>query len=157
MARRGWPNSSTGWASFLVLVGLAGLAVGGVGVSAAVRAYLDEKTGTIATLKTLGAETGTIFLAYAIQIGVLTVIGIAIGLILGALAPLALAPLIEAQLPLPAVFGVHAAPLVEAALYGTLAAALFTLWPLARTEQVRAAALFRDAPAPAGTGRAGPT
>ncbi|MEM1064920.1 MAG: ABC transporter permease, partial [Pseudomonadota bacterium] len=35
--------------AFLVLVGLAGLAVGGVGVSAAVRAYLDGKTGVIAT------------------------------------------------------------------------------------------------------------
>jgi len=47
--------------SFLVLVGLAGLAVGGVGVSAAVRAYLDGKIATIATLKTLGAEGGLIF------------------------------------------------------------------------------------------------
>jgi predicted lysophospholipase L1 biosynthesis ABC-type transport system permease subunit len=46
----------------------------------------------------------------------------------------------------------HPAPLAEAALYGVLAAALFTLWPLARTGQVRAAALYRDAagrPAPA--------
>lgn len=131
--------------AFLVLVGLAGLAVGGVGVSAAVRAYLEEKTGVIATLKTLGAETGTIFAAYAIQIGVLTIVGIVLGLILGAIAPLALAPLIEAQLPLPAVFGIHIRPLAEAALYGVLAAILFTLWPLARTEQVRAAALFRGA------------
>ena len=129
--------------AFLVLVGLAGLAVGGVGVSAAVRAYLDEKTGVIATLKTLGAETRTIFLAYAMQIAALTVIGIALGLVLGAVVPLALAPLIESRLPLPAVFGIHTAPLAEAALYGALAAALFTLWPLARTEQVRAAALFR--------------
>lgn len=47
--------------SFLVLVGLAGLAVGGVGVSAAVRAYLEGKIATIATLKTLGAEGRTIF------------------------------------------------------------------------------------------------
>ena len=42
--------------SFLVLVGLAGLAVGGVGVSASVRAYLEAKVGVIAVLKTLGAE-----------------------------------------------------------------------------------------------------
>nr|MCU0856065.1 FtsX-like permease family protein [Paracoccaceae bacterium] len=55
------------------------------------------------------------------------------------------APIIAAQLPVPAVFTVHPEPLAEAALYGVLAAALFTLWPLARTENVRAAALFRDA------------
>ncbi len=131
--------------AFLVLVGLAGLAVGGVGVSAAVRSYLDEKTETIATLKTLGAEGRTIFLTYFLQIGALTLLGLALGLALGALAPLALAPLIEARLPVPAVFAVHPGPLAEAALYGLLAALLFTLWPLARTEEVRAAALFRDA------------
>lgn len=131
-------------ASFLVLVGLAGLAVGGVGVSAAVRAYLDRKTAVIATLKTLGAETGTIFLAYAMQIAALTVVGIVLGLALGAALPLVFRPLIEAQLPIPAVFGIHPGPLLEAALYGVLAAALFTLWPLARTEQVRAATLYRD-------------
>ncbi|MDJ1006421.1 MAG: drug:proton antiporter [Paracoccaceae bacterium] len=131
--------------SFLVLVGLAGLAVGGVGVSAAVRAYLDRKTGVIATLRTLGAEASTIFLTYFIQIGALAVVGIAIGLALGAALPIVFAPIIANALPLPAVFALHPAPLLEAALYGALAALLFTLWPLARTEDVRAAALFRDA------------
>ncbi|WP_425091306.1 ABC transporter permease [Tropicimonas sp. S265A] len=130
--------------AFLVLVGLAGLAVGGVGVSAAVRAYLEAKTPVIATLKTLGAEGRTIFAAYMMQIGVLTALGVAAGLILGAIIPLALAPVIEARLPIPAAFGVHPGPLAEAALYGVLTALVFTLWPLARTEQVRAAELFRD-------------
>lgn len=134
--------------AFLVLVGLAGLAVGGIGVSAAVRAYLDSKTGVIATLKTLGAEGRVIFTAYLIQIGVLGVLGIAIGVALGALAPLALAPVIEAQLPLPAEIGVKPGPLAEAALYGALTALIFTLWPLARTGEIRAAALFRDSSGP---------
>ncbi|MBN2907684.1 MAG: drug:proton antiporter [Rhodobacteraceae bacterium] len=134
--------------SFLVLVGLAGLAVGGVGVSAAVRAYLDGKTEVIATLKTLGAEGRTILWAYLIQIGVLAGLGIVLGLVLGALTPLALSPLIQARLPVPVEVGLHPRSLGEAALYGVLTALLFTLWPLARTEQVRAAALFRDAAGP---------
>lgn len=75
--------------AFLVLVGLAGLAVGGVGVSSAVRAYLDGKIATIATLKTLGAEGRTIFAIYFAQVGLLTLVGIAIGLGLGAMAPMA--------------------------------------------------------------------
>lgn len=131
--------------AFLVLIGLSGLAVGGVGVSAAVRAYLAGKTGVIATLKTLGATRRTIFLTYLFQIGSLTLLGVAIGLILGAAIPLALAPLIAAQLPLPAAFALYPQPLIEAALYGLLTAAIFTLWPLARTEDIRAATLFRDA------------
>lgn len=129
---------------FLVLVGLAGLAVGGVGISAAVRAYLDEKTETIATLKTLGAGRGTILAVYGLEIGALTALGILFGLILGAVLPVLFAPLISGALPVPIAVGIEPAPLAEAALYGTLTAALFTLWPLARTEEVRAAALFRD-------------
>jgi putative ABC transport system permease protein len=131
--------------AFLVLVGLSGLAVGGVGVSAAVRSYLSGKTATIATLKTLGATRQTIFLTYALQIGALTLLGITIGLVLGAALPLAAAPFIEARLPIPAAFAIYPGPLIEAALYGLLAAAIFTLWPIARTEDIRAATLFRDA------------
>ncbi len=131
--------------AFLILVGLSGLAVGGVGVSAAVRAYLAGKTGVIATLKTLGATRATIFQTYFIQVGVLTVLGVLIGLILGAGLPVLFAPLIEARLPIPAAFAIYPGPLVEAAVYGVLAALVFTLWPLAKTEDIRAATLFRDA------------
>ncbi|MEM8787366.1 MAG: FtsX-like permease family protein [Pseudomonadota bacterium] len=130
--------------AFLVLVGLAGLAVGGVGVSAAVRAYLDGKTETIATLKTLGATGRTIFVAYLIQIGVLGLLGVALGLALGAGLPLFFAPVIEARLPVPAEFGLFLPPLAEAAFYGLMTALIFTLWPLARAQAIRAAGLFRD-------------
>jgi putative ABC transport system permease protein len=131
--------------AFLILVGLSGLAVGGVGVSAAVRSYLQGKAPVIATLKTLGATRATIFLTYFLQIGVLAIAGVTIGLILGAAIPLAFAPIIEARLPIPADFTLHAAPLFEATIYGVLAALIFTLWPLARTEDIKAATLFRDA------------
>ncbi|MFC2969785.1 ABC transporter permease [Acidimangrovimonas pyrenivorans] len=130
--------------SFLVLVGLAGLAVGGVGISAAVRAYVEGKTATIATLKTLGAEGSLIFASYLMQIGALTLLGVALGVALGAAVPLLLAPAITAALPFPAVFALYPQPLAEAALYGLLTALLFTLWPLARTEEMKAAVLFRD-------------
>ena len=67
------------------------------------------------------------------------------GLVLGGSVPLLLAPVITAQLPIPAEFTLQFAPLAEAAIYGVLAALIFTLWPLARTEQIRPATLFRDA------------
>jgi putative ABC transport system permease protein len=131
--------------AFLVLVGLSGLAVGGVGVSAAVRSYLDGKTGVIATLRALGADRATIFQTYFIQIGLLSLVGVAIGVVLGGMAPLLLSPLIAARLPIPAAFAIYPMPLIEAAVYGLLTALVFTLWPLARSEDVRAATLFRDA------------
>ncbi|MCK0121781.1 FtsX-like permease family protein [Loktanella sp. F6476L] len=131
--------------SFLILMGLAGLAVGGVGVSAAVQSYLAGKTNVIATLKTLGATSRTIFLTYFFQIGVLTILGVALGVIIGGAIPVIFAPFIEARLPIPAEFTFDPRPLGEAAIYGILAALIFTLWPLAKTEDIRAATLFRDA------------
>ncbi|WP_102225623.1 ABC transporter permease [Acidimangrovimonas sediminis] len=130
--------------SFLVLVGLAGLAVGGVGISAAVRAYVEGRTATIATLKTLGADGRLITAVYLMQIAALTALGIVLGVALGAAVPMVLAPVIAALLPFPSSFALYPAPLMEAALYGALAALLFTLWPLARARATRAAALYRD-------------
>ena len=132
-------------AAFLVIVGLAGLAVGGVGVSSAVRAWLERKVPVIATLKVLGAESRLIFRVYLLQVGVLAGLGVAIGLALGALAPVLAGPLIASALPFPVEFGIYARPLLEAAFYGLLTALLFTLWPLAQVERLRAAALYRGA------------
>lgn len=130
--------------TFLVLLSLAGLAVGGVGISAAVRAYLVSKTSVIAILRTLGAERSIIFQTYFIQIGVFALLGTTIGLILGAILPITLAPFLETSLPVQAQFKLYPAPLLEAALYGLLTAFIFTLWPLSRTENVRPANLFRE-------------
>jgi putative ABC transport system permease protein len=129
--------------SFLVLVGLAGLAVGGVGISAAIRSYLDGKTETIATLKTLGAEGGLIFRSYLWQVALLAGLGIVMGLALGAVVPILAAPMIEASLPFPADIRLSPKALAEAGFYGTLSALIFTLLPLARTERIRPAALYR--------------
>ena len=129
--------------AFLVLVGLAGLAVGGVGVAAAVRSYLEAKISTIATLRTLGADGGLIFMAYLLQIALLVGIGVVLGLALGVGVPLLLAGRIEATLPFPAQIAFYPRPVTEAAFYGVISAFLFALWPLARSERVRAAALYR--------------
>jgi putative ABC transport system permease protein len=131
--------------AFLVLVGLSGLAVGGVGISAALRAYLATKVQVIATLRTLGADQRTIFLTYFLQVGLLALLGILGGLVLGVGLPVALGPLISARLPVPAVFAPYPAPMIEAALYSVLSVLIFTLWPLARAREVRAAALYREA------------
>jgi len=131
--------------AFLVLVGLSGLAVGGVGISAALRAYLAGKVQVIATLRTLGADQTTVFLTYFLQVAALGVLGIAGGLLLGVGLPVALGPVIAARLPVPAVFAPYPAPMIEATLYSVLSVLIFTLWPLARAREVRAAALYRDA------------
>ncbi|RMD46548.1 MAG: FtsX-like permease family protein, partial [Alphaproteobacteria bacterium] len=136
-------------AAFLVIVGLAGLAVGGIGVATAVRAHVESRIPTIAILKTLGAERRTVLAALMLQIAALAGLGIAAGLALGAVLPLVALPLLSPLLPLPLRATLDAGALGEAALYGALTAALFSLWPVARAEEIRPAALFRDLVAPA--------
>jgi len=133
---------------FLVLVGLAALAVGGTGIAAAVRSYIDEKTATIATLKTLGASGAEVMALYLLQIGALAALGIAIGLLIGIGLPILFGPLIAGELPVPALFGIYARPIFEAVLYGGLTALVFALWPLARAREIKPARLFRDISAP---------
>ncbi len=140
--------------AFLTLVGLAALAVGGVGVGSAVRSYLDGKTATIATLKTIGADGATVLRIYLIQIGVLALLGVLIGIVIGGALPLLFRDVLSENLPVPANLSIYARPLVEAGIYGVLTAFLFALWPIARARQIRAAGLFRDLVAPM---RAAPT
>ena len=128
---------------FLILIGLSSLVVGGIGVSAAVRAFITRKTGHIAVLKTLGATPGQIFWIYTLQIAVYTGLSVVLGLLLGALAPFAVLPFLPENLAEVALISIYPSPLIEAAVHGSLAAAIFSIWPLAQTEHIRPANLFR--------------
>lgn len=130
--------------SFLVLVGLAGLAVGGVGISATVAAWIERKAPTIATLRALGATGAVIRAAFLIQLAAIGLVGILLGLGLGAGLVFGTSGLIERALPLPVTLTLDPGPLGEAALYGALVATLFALWPLSRMAGMRAARLYRD-------------
>jgi putative ABC transport system permease protein len=134
---------------FLTLVGLTALLVGGVGVGNAVRSYLDGKTATIATLKCLGAPGRLIFQVYMAQILALALVGIVIGLILGAASTYIAAGVIGDTLGWKAELGLYPLPLLTAAAFGLLTAVTFSLWPLARAQSVAAGSLFRDLVTPA--------
>lgn len=140
---------------FLTLVGLTALLVGGVGVGNAVKAFLQARTGTIATLKCLGAPSSTIFSIYLIQVMILATVGIIVGLVLGTVSPLVAAPLIADRLPIDAQVGIYPDSLVMAGVFGYLVTFLFALLPLARARTVPAATLFRDLLTPV-TGKPGP-
>jgi putative ABC transport system permease protein len=148
---RTWKNGNPGLQQFIdrvglfmVLIGLTALLVGGVGVGNAVKAYLDGKTNTIATLKCLGAEGGFIFRVYLAQVMMLASFGIVLGLVVGAGLPFLLVGLLGGLLPIAVKMSLYAAPLAMAALYGVLIALAFALWPLARAREVVPAGLFRD-------------
>lgn len=129
---------------FLGFIGLASLVAGGLGVFGAVSAYLEARKPVIATLKALGAEGQLVRDVYLIQIGLLAVLGVAIGLAIGAAAPLAMGEIIKNSLPIPALFAVYPGPLLKAAAFGLLSAAAFSLAPLGRARSTPPASLFRS-------------
>lgn len=129
---------------YLMLVGLAALLVGGVGVANSTKHYLDGKLGVIATLKSLGATASQVVLIYLMQVVALALLGAGIGLVLGAVTPFAIAAAFGPMLPLPLTPSLHPAGLVLGLLYGLLTAVAFALWPLGRVHDVAVSALFRD-------------
>ncbi len=131
-------------ALYLSLVGLTALLVGGVGIGNAIGGYIAGKTATIATLKCLGASSRLVFATYFTEIMTFAAIAIAVALMLGAMAPIAAAPLLASVLPVSVRFAIHPAPLGLAALFGLLTTLVFALWPLAGIGRVPAGALFRD-------------
>ncbi len=132
------------FAQFLTLVGLTALVVGGVGVANAIRAYLETKRDVIASFKCLGATGGFAFQVYLFQMLVLATIGIAIGLVIGALIPFAAAAALSGVLPVNLAASIYPTELGLGLIYGYLTALAFALWPLGRAHDVPPTALFRD-------------
>jgi putative ABC transport system permease protein len=128
---------------FLTLVGLAALVIAGIGVGNGVGSYLDSKRSSIATLKVIGADSGSIFRIYMLQIFAVAALAIITGLAVGSILPLAIGALAGDILPVPPGFALYPAPLIASAVYGLLIALAFALPPLSRARFVPAAGLFR--------------
>ncbi|MGQ7792427.1 ABC transporter permease [Faunimonas sp. B44] len=132
------------FAQFLTLVGLTALVVGGVGVANAVSSFIDMKRPAIATFKCLGASRATVFRIYFLQILALALVGIAGGLVVGAILPFVAKSALAGILPVNAAPSIYPRELSLALLYGLMVAVAFSLWPLGRARQMPAAGLFAD-------------
>lgn len=128
---------------FINFVGLTALLLGGIGVGNAIRSYMGGKREIIATFKCLGASSRLVLSVYMIQALLLAGIGIAIGLLIGALTPLALATFYADALPIDIAVEPKLMPLLVAALAGLLTMVLFVLWPLGRASRISPAVLMR--------------
>ncbi|MDQ0457342.1 putative ABC transport system permease protein [Rhizobium paknamense] len=146
-AERAAPNLTENirrFSQFLTLVGLTALIVGGVGVANAVRAFLDSKRTVIATLKCLGAPASVVVLVYLFQILLVSGIGIALGLMLGMVAPWIAGYYLAQYLPITADFALYPRSLLLATLFGLMTTLAFAAMPLGHSREVPATALFRD-------------
>ena len=128
---------------FLILVGLSSLLVGGIGVSNAAAAYINDRERSIGVLRSLGATSGRILVHFLVQIMLLGAIGTVMGLLLGALSTLALLPSLGGYLSIALPPAIYPVPLLTGAGFGLVIAFLFAYLPLLRAAGLRPAALFR--------------
>ena len=130
---------------FLTIVGLSTLLVGGVGVSNAIAAYVTERQRSIATFKALGATGGRIMGHFLLQVMLLTVVGIILGLILGAVVTIIALPILGGLLSISLAPVVDLPALLTAAGFGLLTGFVFGYLPLRRAQTLQPALLFRSA------------
>ena len=129
--------------TFLTLVSLTALLIGGLGVSSAVRAWLTSRMPVLATLKSLGAPAPLIFWVYFLQVMILTAIGISIGLTLAVLTPWITKLLLANLVAVPIEAHIFPLPLLAAAGFGLLTSIGFSVWPLGKAREVKPSQLFR--------------
>lgn len=128
---------------FLLIVGLSALLVGGIGISNAVSAYIGERQKAIATLRSLGATGARIMVHFFTQIGLLSMLGIFIGLVIGAALTAAALPVLGRILAVELPPSVHFPSLATALGFGVLAAFAFSYLPLVNARKMKPAMLFR--------------
>lgn len=133
---------------FLMLIGLTTLLVGGVGISNAVKSFLDTRLSEIATLKCLGAPQGFVFRTYLLQILFLAVIGITAGLVIGSLGAAVTGAVLTQKFSLSNQTGFYPLIWAQSAAFGFLITLCFSLWPLGRAVRTRPTDLFRELVAP---------
>ncbi|MBI4271242.1 MAG: FtsX-like permease family protein [Candidatus Rokubacteria bacterium] len=130
-------------ATYLGLVGLASLLIGGIGIAAAVTTFVRRQRATIAVLKVLGADGRTLLATYLLQTQALGVLASLVGAALGAAAqPL----LVRALAPLaPVALEARLDPwtLVRGVALGGLTALLCALWPLLEVRAVPPSLVLR--------------
>ena len=131
---------------FMTLVGLTSLLVGGIGVANGVRAWLEARASTIATLRCLGASSRLVLAVCLIQVLALASCGMLVGRRRRRGAAARAGRLAQATCcRCRRCSGIYPGPLALAASYGLLTALAFSLWPLGRAARIPGAALFRDA------------
>jgi putative ABC transport system permease protein len=137
--------------TYLGLIGLVSLLVGGIGVASAVSTFVARQRPTIAILKVLGAGSPVLLASYLLQTQLAAVGGSALGVALGLAAQPLIVGLLASMLPIELSSRPDLWTLARAFTMGVLTALLCTLWPLLAIRSVRPSLLLRHEvdPAPA--------
>jgi putative ABC transport system permease protein len=129
---------------FLVIVGLASLLIGGVSVWTVISSYVAERSTVIAVMRSVGASRVRIFLHFFAQVATLAIIGVGVGLAVGAAIGLLALPFVGHAIGVALPPALYLQPLVVAAAVGLLTAFAFSYLPLQQALNIQPAILFRS-------------
>ena len=129
---------------FLVIVGLGSLLIGGVSVWTGMRAYIAERSGIIAVMRSMGAGRARVFIHFFAQVAALALVGVGIGLVTGGSVAFLIIPSIGSAVGIPLVPTIHLQPLLIAAGTGLVTAFTFAYLPLQQAQAIRPVLLFRS-------------
>ncbi len=129
--------------TWLGLIALTALFVGGIGVACTIHGFIAQRLTTVAILKTLGADAGLIMRVYLGQSGLMGGVGSLIGAAGGVGLQMALPVVLGGLFPVAVGATVTVMPLVKGLILGLGTAVLFTVWPLLTIRTVPPALVFR--------------
>jgi len=135
--------------TFLSLIGIFTLLMAGIGIQASLSAFIREREGTIAILRTVGATGRYIsyqFFGVTAVLGLFgTLLGLLLGLLLQSLYPLIFKPFLPPQVE----FVLSLRSIAEGMLLGFVVVTVFTLLPIYQLQNFKPRYIFRKEPSPA--------
>ncbi len=129
--------------TWLGLIALTALLVGGLGIACTMHGFITHKLATVAIFKTLGADAGFIMRVYLGQSGLMGCVGSLLGAAGGVGFQMAMPVMLGSLLPVAVSATVTVMPLVKGLLLGLGTTLLFTVWPLLTIRTVPPALVFR--------------
>lgn len=129
--------------SFLSLLSMVALLVGGLGVANATRVFIQEKLDAIAIMKCVGASNRRVMGVYLLQVILLSVTGSALGIALGYGLQRALPGMIGSLLNLTLESTLPPYVALQGLAVGSITSVLFALLPLTAIAGIKPALIFR--------------
>jgi putative ABC transport system permease protein len=130
-------------ASYLGLVSVSALLLGGIGVASAMHAYMTREVETVAVLRCLGASSRQVLGVYLLQAAAMSLAGAAVGIVLGAAVQWTLPRLIADLLPVHVRLRLDGAAVATGLVAGTWTAIAFALLPILQVRRVSPLAVLR--------------
>ncbi|WP_035079766.1 ABC transporter permease [Devosia riboflavina] len=129
---------------FLMVVGLGSLLIGGVSVWSVMSAYIGERSGVIAVLRSLGAARWRVLVHFLVQVLALGLVGVGIGIVVGVTIGLVVLPAVGEAIGIPLAREIDLVAVLVAGAVGLLTAFAFSYLPLVQAQMVSPANLFRS-------------